>query len=369
MLPAFREHFGNASSTEHAAGAAARELVEHARGHVARLIGAEPEEIVFTSGASESDNIAILGVMAKAPDDAEIIVSAIEHPAVIEPARTFRDRLRIAPVDGNGVVDPDAVERLISPKTALVSVMAANNETGAIQPFDRIALVCAEAGVPLHIDAVQAAARVPVDVRTPGVGLMSISAHKMYGPKGVGALFVRRSRPRVRLAAITKGGGQERGFRPGTLNVPGIVGLGEAARLARAELADDRDREAQLREQFLAVLREHAPCELVENIRSDESLHQTASVRMPTVRAAAVLRRLAGSAAISSGSACATTSVEPSYVLLAQGLTAEQAGETLRVSFGRQTTERDVIEGARLIADAARAGYASARAASPSAAS
>jgi cysteine desulfurase len=355
MLPAFDERFANASSIDHEPGASARELVEDARRQVALMIGADPEEIVFTSGATEADNIAVLGTMARAGVDADLIVSAVEHPAVLEPARTLGARMRLAPVDGSGVVDPDALRRLITPRTALVSVMAANNETGAIQPIAEIAAICAEAGVPLHVDAVQAVARVGLDVKAGGIAMLSLSAHKMYGPPGVGALFVRRSRQRVRVAPVMLGGSQERGIRPGTLNVPGIVGLGEAARLVRAELSADRGRASVLRKDMLEVLREHASCDVLDNVSAELSLPQTISVRLPGVRAAAVLRRVAHQVAISSGSACATTSVEPSHVLLAQGLNAEQAGETLRISFGRQTRAEDALAGVLVIAQAATA--------------
>lgn len=355
MLPAFQERFANASSIDHAAGVGARELVEVARAQVARLIGAEAEEIVFTSGATESDNLALLGTMSRAPEDAELVISAVEHPAVLEPARSLGRRMRVAPVDGYGVVDPGALRRLITPRTVLVSLMAANNETGAIQPVAEVASICAEAGVLLHVDAVQAAARMPLDAKLDGIAMMALSAHKMYGPKGIGALFVRRGRPRVRLRPLTLGGGQEHALRPGTLNVPGIVGLGEAAKVVRAEMATDREREIALRADLLVALREHACCEVVENVPPGLSLPQTVSVRMPGVRAAAVLRRLAQVVAISSGSACAATSMEPSHVLLAQGLTAEHAGETLRISFGRQTSIDDALSGVRLIAEAATA--------------
>jgi cysteine desulfurase len=355
MLPAFEVDFGNASSIDHAAGAAARELVETARSHVAQLVGAQPEEIVFTSGATESDNIAVLGTMAKAEDDAELITSAIEHPAVLGPARTVARRLRIAPVDGSGVVDPDSVRRLLTSKTALVSVMAANNETGAVQPVAEIGRMCAEAGVPFHVDAVQSVARLRIDVKNSAIAMASLSAHKMYGPKGVGALYVRRGRPRVRVSPVMFGGGQERSLRPGTLNVPGIVGMGEAARLVRVERSADHARESALRSEMLDALRAHAACDVIENIPTSVSLPQTLSVRVPGVRAAAVLRRLAHDVAVSSGSACATTSVEPSHVLLAQGLSAEQAGETLRVSFGRQTSRADAMDGAQLIGEAVAA--------------
>lgn len=342
MLPYFTQSFANASSTDHRPGMEARQAVEAARQSVATLIGAMAEEISFTSGATEADNIAILGVMARAPADAELVVSAVEHPAVFEAAHRFEDRLRVVPVDSDGLVDPASVRAALTPNTALVSIMAANNETGALQPIEEIGLICREAGVPLHSDSVQAAARTRLDVGRDHIALMSLSAHKMYGPKGVGALFVRRRHPRVRIAAITYGGGHERNLRPGTLNVPAIVGFGAAADLVREVGPADCKRERRMRECLLADLHAKLPVPVQLNSPLDACLPQTLNIRLVGVSAAGVLHALADSAAIASGSACSTTSVEPSHVLLAQGRSPAAAGESLRISFGRQTSDEEL---------------------------
>jgi cysteine desulfurase len=348
ILPYFTLQFANASSVDHEPGNVARRAVEAARAAVASLIRAEPEEIVFTSGATEADNIAVCGTMARAGDDAELVVSAIEHPAVLEPARTFGSRLRVVPVDGAGVVDVAALRSAIGPRTALVSVMAANNETGAIQPLDEIGRVCAEFDVPLHVDATQAAARMPIDVKALNIALLSLSAHKMYGPKGVGVLFVRR-RPRVRVAPVMLGGGHERNLRPGTLNVPGIVGLAEAAALVSREGPDDWRRERSLRDRLLTRLCDRGPTEVVQNVPTELCLPQTLSVRFVGVTARALLRSVVQEIAMAAGSACSTTSVEPSHVLLAQGLSSVAIAESVRISFGRQTTGEEIDQAADLI--------------------
>lgn len=250
----------------------------------------------------------------------------------------------MVPVDGNGLVDTEALRTLLSPRTGLVAVMAANNETGAIQPVEEIAQLCAEAEVPLHIDAAQACGRIPVDVAANPCATLALSGHKMYGPQGIGALYLRGRRPRTKVAPILFGGGHERKLRPGTLNLPGIVGLGEAARLVRRERQKDNARELHLRARFLERLAD-APAPLHENLMGVPRLSQTISIRFEGVRAAALLRQLSSDLAISTGSACSTTSVEPSHVLVVQGLSREAIAETIRVSFGRGTTD-DEIEGA-----------------------
>lgn len=351
MLPFFTESFGNASSVDHAAGNAARHAVEEARERVASLIRATPEEIVFTSGATEANNIALLGGMRRAASEAELVVSAIEHPAVLEPARTVGDRARFVPVDATGVVDPEEVRRAITPRTAMVSIMAANNEIGAVQPIEEIGAICREAGVAFHVDATQATARMPVNVEACHVTSLALSGHKMYGPKGVGALYVRRTRPRARIAPITFGGGQERALRPGTLNVPGIAGLGEAAVLVLSEGPSDWARERALREVLLEDLH-GADLALAESTPAEAALPQTLSVRFLGVSARALMREISSSVAIAAGSACATTTVEPSHVLLAQGLTRDEIAETVRISFGRGISGDDLRTAAQTISSA-----------------
>jgi cysteine desulfurase len=351
MMPYFSETFGNAASIDHLYGHEAQQAVERAREEVAALIGATAEEIIFTSGATEADNIAILGALASAADDAELIVSAVEHPAVLEPASLLGGRVRVVPVSAEGIVDPDEIRKRLTSKTALVSVMAANNETGAIQPTNEIGHICAEAEVPFHCDAVQAAAHMRLDVDAAQVSLLSLSAHKMYGPKGVGALYVRKRRRRVRIAPLHYGGGHERGVRPGTANVPGIVGLGAAAQLARRERKRDAACEQALKRQLIDALLPIGEVEL--NTPASVSLPQTVSARIADVGARALMHATREELAFSSGSACATTKVEPSHVLLAQGLSAQQAGESVRLSFGRFTTEQEIARAADVLTWAA----------------
>lgn len=328
-------HPGNAASTDHAAGARARVRVEEARAEVARLIGAEPEEIVFTSGATEADNIAVLGTLARG--DAAIVVSAVEHPAVLESAQKSTHAV-LAPVDANGVVDVEALGELVTAATALVSVMAVNNETGVIQPVEEIGALCAERDVPFHVDAAQAGARMHIDVKAWRVSLLSLSAHKMYGPQGVGALYVRR-RPRTKLSPTQWGGGHERGLRPGTANVAGIVGLGVAARLAHERMHEDNAHDAALGQMLLDAL---AGTGVVRNVPGEVALPHTLSVRFPGVSARALLHQVNDRVAFSTGSACATTKDEPSHVLVAQGLDGKAIAESVRLSLGRFTTEGDI---------------------------
>lgn len=350
MIPYFTETFGNAASIDHFYGHTAQQAVETAREQLASLIGAAAEEIIFTSGATEADNLAILGTMGRAPADTELIVSAIEHPAVLEPAQRLGARLRLVPVSGDGIVDPGEIRKRLTPKTALVSVMAANNETGAIQPTAEVGCICAEAEVPFHCDAVQAAAHTRLDVDTDHIALLSLSAHKMYGPKGVGALYVRRRRQRIKLAPLHYGGGHERGVRPGTANVPGIVGFGVAAELARKERKQDAARERGLKQQLIDALLQIGGVEL--NVPVEMSLPQTVSALITGVGARALMHATREELAFSSGSACATTKVEPSHVLLAQGLSGQQAGESIRLSFGRFTTEQEIARAAAVLRQA-----------------
>lgn len=364
MLPYFGERHANASSTEHAAGSIARQAVEKAREQVADLLAAAPEDIIFTSGATEANNIAVLGTLGRADPSAEILANVTEHPAVLEAARVAGDRLRLIPVNSSGIVDAGEIRSRLSSRTALVAVMAANNETGVIQPIKEIAAMCADVGVPLHVDAAQAAGRIELDVGTDSPTTLAISAHKMYGPQGVGALYVRRRRPRAKLSPILYGGGHERNLRPGTLNVPGIVGLGEAAHLAMKERVADKERHASLRDHLLGRLKQSS-VDVVETVPNAPRLPQTLSVRFEGVRSAAVIRAVSNQLAISTGSACSTTSLEPSHVLLAQGLARDQIAEVLRISFGRQTTEEEVDRAADLLLAAVESAVLVGRAAQP----
>lgn len=359
MLPFFTERFGNAASRSHALGWEASDAVEEAREHVAALIGASAKEIVFTSGATESDNLAIKGVLEAYRDrGAHVVTSRIEHKAVLDACKHAERQgasVTYIEVDGDGRVDPEAVARAIRPDTVLVSIMLANNEVGTIQPIAEIGAITRARGVLLHCDAVQGLGRMPFDVEAMHVDLASISAHKMYGPKGVGALYVRRRNPRVRLIAQIDGGGHERGLRSGTLNVPGIVGLGEAARIARAEWERDRDHAAALRDRLRDRLFELGDVAL--NGPADPSIRHPGNLNVSFggVESEALMLALKDDVAVSSGSACTSASLEPSYVLRAMGIDEDRAHASIRFGLGRFNTADEVERVAeRVIAEVRR---------------
>ena len=342
MLPYFTERFGNPSSRSHPFGWAADEAVERARQQVADLIGANLREVVFTSGATESNNLAMRGVAAQ-HRTGHVITAVTEHKAVLDPChRLEREGFRATylPVDADGLIDPGAVERAIADDTILISIMTANNEIGVIQPIAAIGRIAKARGVLFHTDAVQAVGKVPFDVQTLGVDLASITAHKMYGPKGVGALYVRRRNPRVELTPLCDGGGQERGLRPGTLNVPGIVGLGRAAELSRLEMGADADRLGQLRDRLLAGLREKLGDVRVNGSLAHRLPHNL-NAAFPGVEGEALLMGLKD-LAVSSGSACTSTNIEPSHVLKALGLRDDLARASIRFGLGRFTTGEEI---------------------------
>jgi cysteine desulfurase len=344
MLPFFGEDYGNAASRHHVFGRTAEAAVEAAREQVARLIGASPREIVFTSGATESDNLALKGAAAMhRPRGDHIVTCVTEHHAVLDAARRLeRDGFRVTylPVDRDGLVSPDLVEQAITDKTILVSMMAANNEVGTLHSVAEVGRVCKRRGVLFHTDAAQAAGKISLDVEAMGIDLMSLSAHKMYGPKGVGALYVRRRSPTVRLEPMLDGGGHERGLRPGTLNVPGIVGFGLACELCGREMAAESDR--------LVALRERLRCGIMEGV-DGVTLNGHPTQRLPGnlnlsfawVNGEALLMGLRG-VAVSSGAACTSASVEPSYVLRALGVEDDLAHASLRFGLGRFTTAEEV---------------------------
>jgi cysteine desulfurase len=344
MRPYFLEHFGNAASRNHAFGWAAEGAVETARAEVARLIGCKPIEVVFTSGATESDNLALKGVAEAYRDKGRhLITSQVEHPAVLDACKRLeKDGYQVTylPVDRHGMVDPAALARAITPKTVLVSIMLANNEVGTIQPLAEIGRVCKERGVLLHSDAVQGVGKIPVAVDALGVDLLSLTAHKLYGPKGVGALYVRMGQPRVRLAPQMDGGGHEKGRRSGTLNVPGIVGLGKACVLAGRVMADEAVRLSALRERLRAALflrLDHIHL----NGHPTERLPGNLNVSFDFVEGEALLMSLK-EVAVSSGSACTTASLQASHVLRAMGLGEELAHASVRFGLGRGNTEEEV---------------------------
>ena len=344
MRPYFLEHFGNAASRNHAFGWAAEGAVETARAEVARLIGCKPIEVVFTSGATESDNLALKGVAEAYRDKGRhLITSQVEHPAVLDACKRLeKDGYQVTylPVDRHGMVDPATVARAITPKTVLVSIMLANNEVGTIQPLAEIGRICKERGVLLHSDAVQGVGKIPVAVDALGVDLLSLTAHKLYGPKGVGALYVRMGQPRVRLVPQMDGGGHEKGRRSGTLNVPGIVGLGKACVLAGRVMADEAARLSALRERLRAALflrLDHIHL----NGHPTERLPGNLNVSFDFVEGEALLMSLK-EVAVSSGSACTTASLQASHVLRAMGLGDELAHASVRFGLGRGNTEEDV---------------------------
>ena len=343
MLPTFAESYGNAGSTSHAFGWEAKGAVDAARASLASLLGARPEEIVFTSGATEANNLAILGALPLRAEGRRVVTAATEHHAVLDACLALRERgaeVVVLPVDGLGRVDPAALERALEEPAALVSIMAANNEIGTIQPIAELAAICRARGVPLHCDAAQAVGRVPVDVKDWGVDLLSLSGHKFHAPKGVGALFVRRGPGAPRLKPQQHGGGQEGGLRPGTLNVHGLVGLGAAADLCAAELSEEGPRIAALRDRLQAGLEESLDG-LRVNGDPAARLPGNLSLTVDGVEAEALMTALPGFA-FSAGSACSSAAARPSHVLTAIGLEAGQARSTLRFGLGRFTTEEEI---------------------------
>ncbi len=352
MLPYFREDFGNAASKSHVFGWRAEEAVENAREQVAQLIGASAKEIVWTSGATESDNLAIKGAAHFYQSKGKHLVTCkTEHKAVLDSMHALERQgfeVTFLDVEKDGRLDPARVKAALRPDTTLVSVMHANNETGVVHPIAEIGKVTRAAGVVFHCDAVQSIGKIPFDVEAMNVDLASISAHKMYGPKGVGALYVRR-KPRVRLVAEMDGGGHERGFRSGTLNVPGVVGLGMAAELAGAEREAEAARVLALREKLRKGL--EAGLDLLSlNGSLEHRLPGNLNVSFAYVEGEALMMAVKD-VAVSSGSACTSASLEPSYVLRAMGVTEDLAHSSIRFGLGRFTTDEEVEYVTRLFVD------------------
>jgi cysteine desulfurase len=357
MIPYLTEVYGNAASRNHAFGWAAKEAVEVARERVAALIGASAKEIVFTSGATESDNLAIKGV-AKFHEakGRHIVTNKIEHKAVLDSCHALESegwQVTYLDVDKEGLVDPAAVKAALRDDTVLVTVMTANNEIGVIQPIKEIGAVCRERGVLFHTDAVQAMGKIPFSVDDMNVDLASISAHKMYGPKGIGALYIRRSRPRVRIAEQMHGGGHERGVRSGTLPVHQIVGFGKAAELALADLTNGGiERVKALRDRLWDALRSELD-ELYLNGSWEHRLPNNLNVSFAYVEGEAMMMGIK-EIACSSGSACTSASLEPSYVLRAMGVDVELAHTSIRFGIGRFTTEEEIDYAAKHIIEQVR---------------
>lgn len=349
MRPWFTEEFGNASSSSHVYGKRAGEAVESARRHVAGMIGAEPEEIAFTSGATESDNLAIRGVTTCASATTgrragHVITGAIEHEAVLETSVALGKegwQVTVLPVDRQGLIDPDDVAREITERTVLVSIMLANNEIGTIQPLAEIGAICRRRGILLHTDAVQAAGRIPVDVTRLRVDMMSITAHKMYGPKGVGAIYVRKG---VTVAPLFHGGGQERHVRSGTLNVPGIVGFGKAAEMALTDMETESARQRGLRDRLWQRISSEIP-DATLNGHPTRRLPNNLNVAFEGVESEGLLMALRDVAALSSGSACASGTGKGSYVIRALEQGSEETGRarsSIRFGFGRSNDQTHI---------------------------
>lgn len=344
MLPYFGPVFGNSASRNHSFGWEAEEAVEKGREQIAKLIGANKKEIVFTSGATESNNLALKGVAEMyAEKGNHIITAATEHKAILDTCKRLEKqgcKVTYLPVQPDGLIDLDALREAITDKTILVSIMYANNEIGVIQPIREIGAICKERGVLFHTDATQAVGKVPVDVIADKIDLLSLSGHKMYGPKGVGALYVRRKGPRVQLTAQIDGGGHERGMRSGTLNVPGIVGLGKACELAQQEMEADAKRLSGLRDR----LKDRILAELDEvyiNGTMEHRLPHNLNISFAYVEGESLLMGI-NEIAVSSGSACTSATLEPSYILKALGAGDDLAHSSIRFGLGRFTTEEEV---------------------------
>ncbi len=344
MTPYFLEHFGNAASRSHSFGWEAEEAVTYAREQVAQLIGAEPKEIIFTSGATESDNLALKGVFEMyAAKGNHIITVKTEHKAVLDSCSHIEKmggEVTYLNIKEDGLIDLKELENAMRPNTILVSVMYANNEIGVIQPVKEISTIAKKNGALFFTDATQAAGKIPVDVINDGIDLMSFSAHKMYGPKGVGALYVRRKNPRVKVTAQIDGGGHERGMRSGTLNVPGIVGFGKACELCRIEMKKESERIKKLRDKLETALLKLDETSVNGNI--EHRLPNTSNMSFRYAESEGLMSGFNKNIAVSSGSACTSASIEPSYVLKALGLGDDLAHSSIRFGLGRFTTEEEI---------------------------
>lgn len=345
MLPYFYEHPGNAASRNHPYGWTAEDGVDTARTQIANLISVDPKEIIFTSGATESDNLALKGVFEMyARKGNHIITLKTEHKAVLDSCQYIEKQggqVTYLDVNRDGLVDLEKLEAAITDKTILVSIMWANNETGVIQPMKEIGEICAKHGVLFMSDATQAVGKIPVNPKEVGIHLMAFTAHKMYGPKGVGALFVNRKAPRVKVTSQIHGGGHERGMRSGTLNVPGIVGFGKAAELCQKEMAQDAERLSKLRDRLESALNEQLE-EVYINGSNVHRMPHVTNLSFKHVEGEGLMMTFNQEIALSSGSACTSASLEPSYVLIALGLGDDLAHSSLRFSLGRFTTDEDI---------------------------
>jgi len=345
MYPYFSQEFGNASSIDHIFGARAHEAVEMAREQVASCINAKPEEIIFTSGATESDNIALLGVAERmATRGDHIITGATEHKAVLDTANHLErigKTVTYLPVDRYGLVNPDEVEEAITDRTILISVMAANNEIGTLAPLKEIGIVAKANGVLFHTDAAQAVGHIPLDVKEMGIDLLSLSGHKVYGPKGIGALYIGGANPKRKVSPVMFGGGHERGLRSGTYNVPGIVGLGKALEIAQKEMKVENGRFRKWTKQMFESFKDEIEG-VTLNGHPEKRLAHNLNVCFPGIEGKALTHLLRTDVAISTGSACTTSSVEPSHVLKAIGLDESNIFSAVRFGLGRFNTEEEI---------------------------
>ena len=344
MLPYFSEDFGNAASRSHEFGWKAEEAVETGRAQIARLINASPKEIVFTSGATESTNLALKGAAESYSEKGNHIITQVtEHKATLDTCKRLEKHgyeITYLAVDKDGLIGLDDLRHAITPKTILVSIMYANNEVGVVQPIAEIGKIAKQAGILFHVDAAQAVGKIPVDVQADGIDLLSISAHKLYGPKGVGALYVRRKNPRVQLASMIDGGGHERGMRSGTLNVPGIVGLGKACELCQQEMPAESERLRRSRDRLKDSIFSRLD-EVYINGSMTHRLPHSLNVSFAYVEGESLMMGI-NDVAVSSGSACTSANIEPSYVLKAMGIPDELAHASIRFGLGRFNTEEEV---------------------------
>jgi len=349
MLPFLNEKFGNASSSNHVHGTEAKNAVEQGRQRIADLIGARSKEIIFTSGATEADNMALIGLIdPKEISSSHIISSAIEHKAVLNTLKYMRKlgaEITLLPVDEHGFVNIDELQEHIQENTKLISVILANNEVGTIQDFKAISEIAQDNDIRFHTDAAQALGRIDIDVRETPISMMSLSAHKIYGPKGIGALFINQDRPRVKLHPILFGGGQEKNLRAGTLNVPGIVGFGEATRLMKMEYSKNHEKMIQYRNLFLKGLKNQ---KYIIN-GPEERLAHNLNLWFPNVEAQALIKLISKYVSLSTGSACTTDVVEPSHVLMAMFNDEKRAYESIRIGFGKDNTKEDIIQAAEVV--------------------
>ena len=347
MLPYFSENFGNPASTDHSFGNEALRAVDKARQQIAYGIGAKSEEIIFTSGATESNNLAIKGVAEQYREKGNHIITCVtEHPAVLDPCKKLEKQgfnITYLPVDPNGMINLDELKKCIRPETTIISIMAANNEIGVLAPLEEIGKISREHNTLFHTDATQAIGYVPIDVVGMNIDLLSMSSHKLYGPKGVGALYIRKVNPRVKIAEQINGGGHERGMRSGTLNVPGIVGFGVAVELAIKLMPEETVRLKKLRDMLYQGLKKEIDG-IEINGHPEKRLPHNLNIYVPGVEARSLLVQIKDTIAISTGSACSTAKVEPSHVLMSINISENYAHSSVRFGLGRTTTEEQVVK-------------------------